>query len=127
MGVHVLTSRFASRIDIFDAGISSTVSVWGPRRFEPHPGRYESRFGYLDSAPMSDGFLALYSGRTREEYPGRANYGAIIDEFGWDGTHRARYELDADVITIAWSEPDRRLYAVRHDPIPAILVYTIGR
>lgn len=124
---HVVTSRFASHIEIFDDAADEMRTAWGPERFEPRSGRYVTRFGYLDSAPMSDGFLALYSGRTREEYPGRANYGAIIDEFGWDGTHRARYELDADVITIAWSEPDRRLYAVRHDPIPAILVYTIGR
>lgn len=74
---------------------------------------------------MADGFLALYSGRTRGEFPGRANYGTFVHEFTWEGALRAIHKLDADVITIAWSEPDRKLYAVRHDPLPAILVYSL--
>ena len=125
--LHVATSRFASHIDVLDDETGGLRTIWGPERFAPHAGKYETRFGYLDSAPMSDGFLALYSGRTRDEYPGRANYGAIVDEFGWDGTHRARYELDSDVITIAYDESERTLYAVRHDLVPAILVYELDR
>ena len=73
----------------------------------------------------ADGFLALYSGRTRSAYPGRANYAEYVHEFSWAGELRAIHRLDADVITIAWSEPDRKLYAVRHDPVPAILVYSL--
>jgi hypothetical protein len=125
--LHVATSRFASHIDVLDDATGELRTIWGPERFAPHAGKYETRFGYLDSAPMSDGFLALYSGRTRDEYPGRANYGAIVDEFDWDGTHRARYELDSDVITIAYDESERTLYAVRHNLVPAILVYELDR
>jgi hypothetical protein len=74
---------------------------------------------------MPDGFLALYSGRTRDAFPGRANYGSTIHEFGWDGQLRAVYELDSDVISIAWSGEDERLYAVRHDPVPGVVVYLL--
>jgi len=119
----VLTSRFASHIEVVDASTMTATTMWGPERFQPRAGRYETRFGYLDSAPMRDGFLALYSGRTRDEFPGRANYGSEVHEFGWDGELRAVYELDSDVISIAWSEADRRLYAVRHEPVPGVVVY----
>ena len=122
---HVVTGRFSSRIDVIDERTKQTKVIWGPTRFQPHAGRYETRFGYLDSAPMSDGLLALYSGRTRRRSPGRANYGAFVHEFTWEGELRAIHRLDADVITIAWSEPDRKLYAVRHDPLPAILEYSL--
>ena len=122
---HVLTSRFASRIDIVDAATGEHATVWGPARFQPRSGDYETRFGYIDSAPTADGFFALYSGRTREDHPGSANYAATIHEFGWDGTLRAVYELDADVIAIAWSGKDALLYGARHDPVPAIVVYEL--
>jgi hypothetical protein len=122
----VLTSRFASHMEIIDAETLTMTTVWGPEHFGPHPGpRYETRFGYLDSAPMPDGFLALYSGRTRDAFPGRANYGSTIHEFSWDGRLRAVYELDSDVISIAWSEEDLLLYAVRHDPEPGVVVYSL--
>ena len=123
----VRTHRFASRLELVDAQASTSTVAWGPERFEPRSGQYETRFGYLDSAPSSDGFFALYSGRTREEYPDRANYGAVVHEFDWDGRLRAEHRLDADVITIAWSEEDRLLYAVRHDPLPEVLVYSLDR
>lgn len=122
----LLTSRFASRIEIIDASTMAETTIWGPERFQPHAGKYETRFGYLDSAPMKDGFLALYSGRTRADFPGRANYGSTIHEFGWNGQLRAVYELDSDVISIAWSETDRLLYAVRHDPVPGVVVYALN-
>lgn len=122
----VRTHRFASRLEIVDPRTFATTVAWGPERFEPRAGNDETRFGYLDAAPFADGFFALYSGRTREEYPDRANYGAVVHEFGWDGHLRAEHRLDADVIAIAWSEDDELLYAARHDPVPAIVVYAPG-
>lgn len=122
---HVFTSRFASRIEVFDPSSSEPFTIWGPERFEPRAGRDETRFGYLDSAPLESGVLALYSGRTREEYPGRANYGSIVHFFDAHGELRSIYHLDSDVISIASDEKGSRLYAVRHDPVPAIVVYDI--
>lgn len=122
----VRTHRFASRLEIIDPGTSATTVAWGPERFEPQSGNDEARFGYLDAAPFADGFFALYSGRTREAYPGRANYGAVVHEFGWDGRLRAEHRLDDDVIAIAWSEEDGLLYATRHEPVPEIVVYALG-
>jgi hypothetical protein len=123
----VRTRRFASRLEIVDTETATSLVAWGPERFEPRNGDYETRFGYLDSAPLADGFLALYSGRTREAFPDRANYGAIIHEFGWDGRLLAEHRLDSDVIAIAWSEEDGLLYAARHDPVPEIVVYSLDR
>lgn len=122
----VRTHRFASRLEIVDPRTSATTVAWGPERFGPQSGNEETRFGYLDAAPFTDGFYALYSGRTREADPGRANYGAVVHEFGWDGRLRAEHRLDADVIAIAWSEEDGLLYAARHDPVPQIVVYAPG-
>lgn len=123
---HVLASRFASRIEVFDEETSAMVTVWGPDRFAPRAGKHETRFGYLDTAPMTEGFFALYSGRTREAFPGRANYGSIIHFFDWEGVLTESYELDADVISIAFSEQDGILYAVRHDPVPAVVMYDLS-
>lgn len=123
---HVLASRFASRIDVFDEATSTMTTVWGPHRFAPRAGKYETRFGYLDTAPTAWGFFALYSGRTREAFPGRANYGSTIHVFDWNGVLMESYELDADVISIALGEEDGILYAVRHDPVPAVVMYDLS-
>lgn len=125
-GRHVLASRFASRIEIFDEETSSMTTVWGPDRFAPRAGKYETRFGYLDTAPTAEGVFALYSGRTREAFPGRANYGSTIHFFAWDGELMESYELDADVISIAYSEEDGILYGVRHDPVPGVVMYDLS-
>ena len=126
LGRHLLANRFASRIEVFDEETSAMTTVWGPDRFAPRAGKYETRFGYLDTAPVAEGFFALYSGRTREAFPGRANYGSTIHFFAWDGELLESYELDADVITIAYSEADGLLYAVRHDPVPAVVVFDLS-
>jgi len=124
----VRTHRFASRLEVIDLETSTSTEIWGHERFAPERGNdYRTRFGYLDSAPMTDGVLALYSGRTREDYPERANYASVVHEFGWDGRPRREYRLDADVIAITWSMADRLLYAARHEPVPSIVVYELDR
>lgn len=123
---HVLASRFASRIEILNEETSTMTTVAGPDRFAPRAGKHETRFGYLDTAPAREGLFALYSGRTREAFPGRANYGSTIHFFDWEGTLLESYELDADLISIAFSEEDGILYAVRHDPAPAVVIYDLS-
>lgn len=103
------------------------ATTWGREPFDSALEDREVRFGYLDAAAHASGFLALYSGRTRSSHPGEANYGSEIHGFTWDGGLEQVHHLDRDVIAIAWSEPDRRLYAIAHDPIPAILVYRLPR
>jgi hypothetical protein len=121
--VFIRTRRFASRIDILDENGAWTSTVWGPERFDSARRGSQVRFGYLDAAVTADGFLALYSGRTRESHPGTANFGSIIHEFDRAGNLTAAHALDSDIIAIAWHELERLLYAIRHDPEPAILVY----
>lgn len=122
---HILTSRFASRIDVLDQTSSESITLWGPERFGPKSGRYVPRFGYLDSAPVERGIIALYSGRTRDDFPGRANYGSTLHRFDRDGQFEEIYYLDSDVISIASSEDGKKVYGIRHDPIPAIVVYEL--
>lgn len=119
------THQFASHLEIVDAETGESTVVDGPGRFAPRAGGYETRFGYLDSAPFAAGFFALYSGRTRAAHPERANYADEVHEYGWDGRLRAKHRLDADVI--AWSEADGVLYAARHDPIPEVVLYRLER
>lgn len=122
---HTLTSRFASRIEVFDQAGSESITLWGPERFGPKSGRYVTRFGYLDSAPVERGIIALYSGRTRDDFPGSANYGSTLHRFDGDGQLAEIHHLDSDLISIASSEDGRRVYGIRHDPIPAIVVYDL--
>lgn len=121
--VHSL--RFSSRLSVLDADGAMVLEIWGPERYGPSSSDAQSRFGYLDTVSTTDGFLALYSGRTRASHPGAANFGAEVHELGWNGVLRAIHALDSDVIAIAWHEPERLLYAIRHDPEPAILVYRL--
>lgn len=119
----VRTRRFASRIEIMDQEGSLVATARGPEGFDSAQNGAEIRFGYLDAAAHQSGFLALYSGRTRSGHPGEANYGSQIHAFNWDGELEAIHHLDHDLIAIAWSERDRLMYAIAHDPEPAILVY----
>lgn len=121
----VRTRRFASRLDILDSEGLKVVVAWGPDRFDSARQGREVRFGYLDAAVTSSGFLALYSGRTRSGFPGIANYGSQVHEFDWTGRLIAVHDLDSDVIAITWSESDGLLYAIRHDPLPEILIYSL--
>lgn len=122
---HVLASRFASRIDVYSKTSPEVTTFWGRERFDPRAGRYATRFGYLDSAPVREGTIALYSGRTREVFPGRANYGSTLHLFDRQGQLEKVYQLDSDVISIASTEDGKRVYGIRHDPVPAVVVYDL--
>jgi len=119
----VRTRRFASLIEILDGEGAIVAMARGPESFDSAVSGAEIRFGYLDAVAHEVGFLALYSGRTRASHPGAANYGSQIHAFNWEGELEAVHHLDHDLIAIAWSERDRLVYAITHDPEPAILAY----
>ena len=56
---------------------------------------------------------------------GRHYMGRFVHVFDWAGNFVKAIELDADVVTIAVDENSNVLYAVRHDPYPAILRYPL--
>lgn len=81
------------------------------------------RFGYIDIAVTDERIIALFSGRSRAERPGRANVGNILYIYDWKARLHDVYKLDSDVIAIAVR--DSILYALRHDPRPAVLRYVL--
>jgi hypothetical protein len=132
-----LATRHADRVEFY--GLDGTLRrvARGPAEFEPV---YEAqvrggaptmatgedlRFGYVDAAAAGDRLYALYSGHTRAERPGRANFGQQVHVFTWEGELRRVIPLDQPVLGIAVSDDGRTMYAVRHDPEPAVLRYQL--
>jgi hypothetical protein len=136
-GSFAIATRNADRIELYGSDGSLQHLARGPIGFEPqyelqYRGNQPSmatgddlRFGYVDASAAGDRIFALYSGHTRAERPGRANFGDEVHVFDWDGNMRARYRLDHPALTIAVDAGSRTLYAVRHDPEPAIVSYPL--
>lgn len=130
-------TRHADRVEIYRTDGQLVTVARGPAPFEP---AYEPlvrantpvmgtgedlRFGYVDLFAAGDRLYALYSGATRAERPGKASFGGEVHVFDWDGTLRARYRLDALALGIAVDPAGSTLYAIRHDPEPAVLRYPL--
>lgn len=122
-----VVSRFADRLEIFDSDgrllvTGDRVDTFGPADLEEDdPDRV--RFGYIDLATTASRIYALYSGRTRAE--GQANYGHAIHVFDWDGTLRDVLRTDSPLIAVAVTPDGRTLYGIRHEPVPAIVTYSL--
>ncbi|MFQ5746509.1 MAG: BF3164 family lipoprotein [Gemmatimonadota bacterium] len=134
-----VASRHAGRLELYDAPRGAFLGLADvPLSFEPTYGIVQTkrgprmasggdlRFGYIDVAVTDTRIYALFSGRTRADYPGRANFGEVVQVFDWSGELREVLQLDADVLAIAADEGDRTLYAIRHLPVPAVLAYPLG-
>ncbi len=130
-----LGTRHADQLEIYHRDGRLLHRVRGRPRFDP---RFEVRtsrgqpymatgddlrFGYVDVTATGGSIFALYSGRTRSEHPGRANFGRTVHVYDWEGRLRGTLALDADAIAVAVDGD--RLYALRHAPSPAVLAYTL--
>ncbi|MCA0376439.1 MAG: TolB-like 6-bladed beta-propeller domain-containing protein [Gemmatimonadetes bacterium] len=137
----VTASRHADRIEIFD---DSGRPVGTAERFFAFEPRFErgamsiasagdrvvmaqgddTRIGYV-SLTLSNRFIyALFSG-TVTGASMTATYGAYLHVFDYAGKSRGVYKFQGPVASIAVEPDDSRLYATRHDPEPAILVYRL--
>jgi hypothetical protein len=131
------TARHASRIEIYRADGSLVSAFDGPLRIEPRFSVERSargpvmatgsdlRFGYVDAAGAKRYLFALFSGRIRHAYRNRAIFGDFVHVFGWNGVFQKALQLDTSVITIAVDEDASVLYAVRHDPEPGVVRYSL--
>ncbi|MBV9108013.1 MAG: hypothetical protein JO306_01245 [Gemmatimonadetes bacterium] len=136
-GLFAIATRHADRLEIYAPDGSLLKTVRGPAGFDPvftvqtRAGSpvlatgEDLRFGYVDLAAAGDRLFALYSGHTRAERPGWANFGDEVHVFDWDGRLRARYRLDHPALTIAVDASGPALYATRHEPVPAVVEYRI--
>lgn len=132
-----LLNRHADRLELYGPDGGLVRMVTGPMGFKPVYRAVDSqgapvmattddlRFGYISGAATGRHLFALFSGRSRAERPGRAYYGSFVRVFDWEGRQKAVFKLDAYIFAIAVSPDERTLYAVRHEPEPAILTYAL--
>ena len=132
-----LACRHASRLEIHATDGSMFLLVETPFKFDPvfrvrasghgpvMATGQDLRFGYLDVATTESRIYALFSGRTRGGFPGRANYGEYVHVFDWAGNFLHAFRLDNDVIAIAVNEDSSVLDAVRHLPVPSVIRYRL--
>ena len=131
-------TRHASQIEIYRDDGSLLTMAEGPLHVEP---QYEVRrrgdefimatgrnlrFGYVDAAASTEYVFAVFSGRTREGALGSHFMGRFVHVFDWEGNFVKAIALDADVVAIAVHEDSSALYALRHDPHPAVLRYSLA-
>jgi hypothetical protein len=131
-------ARHAGLLEIFDASGQKLARARVPVEFEPRftvnvredrrpsmGSGNDLRFGYVDVATTEAHVYGLFSGRVRGEYPKSATYAQEVHVFDWAGRLETVIHLDSDAIAIAVDERDESLYAIRHDPLPAIMRYEL--
>jgi len=122
----VLADRFRGAIELIDLEQATTTIVQGPVAL-PHrsaaPGLDD--VAYVDVAVNSRSIFALFSGRSYATFGRRTSFGACVHVFGWDGMLKEAFRLDGDVIAIALSDDGSALYALRHEPHPALVRFEL--
>lgn len=129
----VVANRHASLIELYGRDGVVLRVIDGPGRIRPV---YDVRataagpaltsgddlvFGYIDVVVTERAILALFSGRRRRDFPGRANFAQTIHVFRHGGGLASVATLPGDAIAIALSATDSLLYVAVHDPEPAIV------
>ena len=123
---YAIANRYVSRIELLDVDRGSSLAVPGPVPVNAERTTVDlERFAYVDAAGTATEVVTLFSGRSREEYAGSAGFGDQLHLFDWEGRFLGAYRLDADVLAIAVDESEGYVYALRHDPVPAVLRYRL--
>ena len=130
-------AHHAGRIDILDAAGERVAGAAVPLPFAPV---YEVRtggawpvavftedspLGYIDVATTDRFVFGLFSGRTEADFPGRFGYASDVHVFDWAGNLVDILRLDRDVSAIEVDTSRDRLFAIQHDPMPAILEFDL--
>ncbi len=135
----VTAAQYASRIEFFDDSGRVTGAANVPVPFEPAfdivrvedrpvaKFRRDSPLAYMDIEASASRVFALFSGRRPDEWKARDTFARDIHVFDWSGEFVAVLRLDRDVIDIGLDPDGRRLYAIAHDPVPAILEVDLPR
>jgi hypothetical protein len=80
---------------------------------------------YVDVTVTATSIFGLFSGRGVAASGQRASFGDCIHVFGWNGTFERGLRLDGDVIAIAVTEDESAIYALRHEPRPALVRFDL--
>lgn len=133
-----VATRHADRLEVHRPDGTVAARAGRPLEFEPvyqtamrggEPAMASGedlRFGYIDLATTSRHIYALYSGLRRADAPGRASFGRTVRVFDWNARLVRVIELDGPYFSIAVDAADRRLYATRIDPSPAVVVLDLA-
>ena len=133
----VVLTRHAGRVEFYSASDGKMITVSKPVDFSPQfsvangargpalATGQELRFGYISVATTHNAVVGLFSGHTRAEQPGQANFGSILHVLDWSGQLRAIATLQHPAIAIAIDSTGHILYAAEHSPKPAIRAYSI--
>lgn len=130
-------TRYADRLEIFTTAGARLAEAIRRRSFDPAYGfggsagserlavGQDLRYGYIALAADSGGVFALYSGRSHLEAGGKAPYGSVVECFDWEGVLVRTFVLDADALAIAVDAAGQTLFAVVHEPLPAVVRYKL--
>ena len=133
----VVASRHASILEIFGSDGKLHRTVHGPILVEPIfrvAGTRErlvfaqgdsTRFGYVSVAATDDRIFALFSGHANFETPRRANLGATVHVFDWNGQFLEVLSLRGESARIAVSVDGASLFAASDDPDVVVLAYDL--
>jgi hypothetical protein len=122
----VLANRHLASIELIDLEQFTTTTVPGPVALPDGSGPSGlDAVAYVDVAVSATSIFALFSGRPVATSGQNASFGDCIHVFGWDGRFRRGLRLDGDVIAIAVTEGGSAIYALRHDPRPALVRFDL--
>lgn len=135
-GAIAIAARYAGRVDIYSTSTGAMTPAEVPLPFDPDMlasasrgekdtvtifrSNDQTRFGYVSITANTRHIYALFSGRTRAETPGRANFGRQVHVFAWDGSLQGQIDLPEDTYDLAVDSGDSILYTLRLEPEPAV-------
>lgn len=83
------------------------------------------RFGNVDAVATASPVYALFSGRTRSGFPGRANLGQYVHGYDWDAVVLDAYHLEDAAVALAVDAVRQHLYTLRHEPALAVVRHVL--
>lgn len=137
----VVANRHAGRLELLRPTGERVAIVRGPYYFEPvfqvakgsdsakspiFSSGDDLRFSYVGVAVTDKAIYALFSGRIRKDPRGEASYGQYLHVFDWSGNFVRAYDLGQPALTMDIDPSGHFLYAVRHSPDVAIMVYGLN-
>jgi hypothetical protein len=122
----VLANRHLASIELIDVERATGKTVQGPVALPrgSGPGGIGA-VAYVDVTVTATSVFALFSGRDAATSGQRASFGDCVHVFGWDGTFERGFRLDGDVIAIAVTDDESAIYALRHEPRPALVRFDL--
>ena len=137
LGRIAVGNRQADLLEIYSMHDSSRTVVHGPQQFLPvfdleasggtpvMATGQDLRFGFLDIGSTNSHIYVLYSGQTRSEAPGQANFGSTIVKYKWSGEPVSIYRLDRLILSFQINQ-DETLFASSHERSPSVIRFDLG-